>query len=100
MVDISASYQIPFGDLLQWHPHDRQVAIAHRAYQAEECPECGVHPSVWNSKLGGHRNAIVPEWVFCRVCELIAQARAAGPPADTKEAPGWRLSLRHHNHPD
>lgn len=81
---------------MEWHPHDRDAAMAHRGYRAESCPDCGVHPSAWKPQLGGHRNAVVAKWVFCRVCELIGAASAAGPPVEPgEEGHGWRLTLVH-----
>ena len=90
---------MPVGDFLQWHPHDRDAALSHRAHRGESCADCGVHPSVWKESQGGRRNAVVAKWVFCRPCELLDMAKAAGPPTDTPEAPGWRLVLRHTHTP-
>jgi hypothetical protein len=83
---------MPISEFLSSHPHDHDAAISDRMYQADECANCGTHPSMWKEALGGYRNAIVPKWVFCRPCELLEQAQAAGPPTD---AQGWRLILTH-----
>lgn len=63
-------------------------------HRSESCDTCGIHPSVWKPDLGGHPNAVVAVWRHCRVCELIEQAREAGPPG---EEHGWHLTLQH-NH--
>lgn len=83
---------MPVGEFLAWHPHDREAAHALRNHEAESCGGCGVHPRTWKPELGGNRNAVVPSWEFCRVCDLIAQAKDAGPP--TKSG-GWNLVLKH-----
>lgn len=59
-------------------------------WRSETCSHCGTHPSEWNEKQGGYRNAYAARWRFCRPCELLAQAEAAGPPS---ESPGWHLEL-------
>lgn len=41
---------------------------------------------MWKTELGGHRNAVAPTWEYCRVCDLVAQANAAGAPKDNPEA--------------
>lgn len=60
-------------------------------FKAECCSHCGTHPSVWSPRRGGDLNAVVAEWTYCRVCDLIAQARKAGPP---EQGEGWNLVLR------
>ena len=85
---------MPLSEINNWHPADRDAALGRRLHQAEKCSECHVHPSAWKPDLGGDLNAVVPEWRYCRVCELIEQAKKAGPPS---EDGGWHLSLKH-NH--
>lgn len=86
---------LPHSHYLAWDADDREALDQLHGWQAERCPECQIHPSVWNPKLGGNRNAVVAEWRFCRVCELIGQARAAGPPTDQDPPHGWHLALNH-----
>lgn len=88
---------MPLGEFMDWHPHDRDTAVALRSWHAEECGDCGVHPSVWKPALGGHRNAVVARWEFCRVCETIDQAKDAGPPTRGETTHGWRLRLTNTN---
>lgn len=95
MVDSAMSMNKTVGEFLEIHPHDRAAINELRRYNAEACPDCGVHPDVWSKRKGGNPNAVIAEWVFCRVCELVAQAQAAGPPTEVEGAPGWRLTLKH-----
>ncbi|HEX6516494.1 MAG TPA: hypothetical protein VF049_13055 [Nocardioidaceae bacterium] len=85
---------MPLSEFSQLAPDDRDAALGLRLFNAETCGDCGIHPSVWKPELGGHRDAVVPVWKHCRVCELVEQARKAGPPT---EDPGWHLTLKH-NH--
>ncbi len=61
-------------------------------YNDECCPDCGIHPSAWDPRFGGdiRKPKVVPEWQYCRICDLVEQARAAGPKAG-KEAKGYHL---------
>lgn len=85
---------MPLSEFNDWHDDDRDSALGLRLFRAESCAECQIHPSVWKPELGGRPDAVVPVWKHCRVCELLANARKAGPPS---EDPGWHLSLKH-NH--
>jgi hypothetical protein len=82
---------LPHSHFLGWEVDDREALREHQVWQSESCSECGVHPSYWDPRLGGHRNRVVATWKFCRVCELIEQAKAAGPPS---KAGGWHLTLK------
>lgn len=82
---------LPHSHFLGWDEDDREALHEHKLWQAESCDQCGVHPSLWNRKLGGHPNRVVATWKFCRVCELIEQARKAGPPS---QSGGWHLTLK------
>lgn len=95
-MEVAASYNMPVGEFHELHPHDQDSMLAHRAYRADCCDQCGTHPSVWKPSLGGHPNAVVAEWMFCRVCEVIANARDAGPPGQDGDTtpPGWHLITR------
>lgn len=72
-----------------------------KGYDAECCTQCGVHPSAWKPSAGGdiRKPAVVPEWVYCRICELVEIAQAAGPP-DGKDAKGWRLGWSYPQYDD
>lgn len=89
-MSVAELYHRPVSEFQSWHPHDHDAAMAYRMYSAEECANCGTHPSVWREAEGGDRNALVARWVFCRPCELLEQARNAGPPSEDL---GWRLIL-------
>lgn len=82
---------LPHSEFLGWEPDDREALLELKAWEAESCNDCGIHPSLWDRKLGGHPNRVVPTWRFCRVCELVGQADKAGPPV---EGPGWHLGLK------
>lgn len=85
---------MPLSEFSDWPVDDREAAVGLRLHKAELCGDCGIHPSVWKTDLGGDPNAVVPVWKHCRVCELVELARKAGPPS---EDPGWHLTLKH-NH--
>lgn len=85
---------LPHSEFLSWDEDDREALRTLKSWEGERCSGCGTHPSIIDPKRGGNRNAVVPEWKFCRVCELIGQAEKAGPPT---KGPGWHLTLKH-NH--
>jgi len=64
-----------------------------RGYEAEACSGCGIHPSTWHPDHGGdiRRPEFVPEWKYCKTCDMWQRAEAAGPPPG-KNAKGWVLS--------
>lgn len=93
-LEVADDHKIALSEFAEWAPDDQDAAIGLRLYRGECCSSCSTHPSVWNPELGGDRNAVVPVWKHCRVCELIEQARDAGPPTEDK---GWHLTLQH-NH--
>jgi len=66
---------------------DRAADDALKAYEAASCP-AGHHPDLWTDI---RRPVIVPEWRYCRICELVTQAQDAGPKAG-KDAKGWYLA--------
>ena len=94
-LEVADDYQLPLSEFNSWEVDDQAAAVGKRLFEHEKCGECGVHPTVWNPALGGHPNAMVAVWKHCRVCELIAQAREAGPPAGDGTQHGWHLTLQH-----
>lgn len=95
-MQVADDYRIPLSELAGWDPSDKEIPIGLRMYRSECCPDCSTHPSTWKPDLGGDLNALVAVWKHCRPCELLAQARAAGPP--DPETPGWHLTLQHAKH--
>lgn len=93
----AAGHHVGFDHYLRhWSRDARLAEQALKAYDIEHrydsCPQCGVARSTWDPKHGGdvRRPSLVPEWRFCRPCQLFEQAQAAGPPGG-KDAHGWHL---------
>ncbi len=73
----ATQHGIPYDDFAGWSPHSQDVALAVVAREGEACQGCGVHPDVWKPTYKAtHEDVLVPEWVHCRVCELVERARA------------------------
>lgn len=101
-VETADRYGLPVSEVSSWGPDDRAAVHGLAVHRGECCSDCGTHPSVWDRKQGGHPNALVPVWKFCRVCELIGASQTSPPPhvldPDKKVKPGWRMVLQHQDH--
>lgn len=83
-MELAHEHHIPTSEFNAWDPVDRDHALGLKQLRDESCSGCGIHPT--------QQQLYVAKWKHCRVCELLAQARDAGPPSDDK---GWHLTLQH-----
>lgn len=87
---------IGLSQLNAWPDSDRDNAVGLRLYESEIHGDCGVHPSVWDPRIGGRPDAIRAVWRHCRACEVLEGAQKTGPP--DPETLGWHLELEHVDH--
>lgn len=82
---------IPLHEFLSWPIDSQEAALWWQARQRETCQGCGTHPSEWDPKQGGHRQAYVPRVVLCPGC--MARDSLASTEQAKQAGHGARIAL-------